>query len=63
VPIYEYICNKCGREFTALLMSSNKKVNCPTPGCESEDVKKKLSTFSCVVAGGTSGSSFGGGGG
>lgn len=63
VPIYEYMCNKCGREFTVLLMSSNEKATCPTPGCKSEDVTKQLSTFSCAVASGTSGGSLGGGGG
>lgn len=63
MPLYEYTCNKCGRDFTVLLLKSDEKPSCPTPGCKSEEVTKKLSVFSCAVPSGTSGSSFGGGGG
>jgi putative FmdB family regulatory protein len=42
MPIYEYRCLGCGREFEMLVYASTR-VRCE--GCGSEDVKKKLSTF------------------
>jgi putative FmdB family regulatory protein len=42
MPIYEYICNKCGEEFEKLVFG-NKTVNCQKRS--SDDVKKKLSLF------------------
>ena len=63
MPLYEYICNKCGNEFTVLLVKSSQKPICTAQGCDSEDVTKKLSTFSCAIPGSTSGSPFSGGGG
>lgn len=63
MPLYEYTCNKCGRDFTALILKSNEKPTCPTHGCRSEEVTKKLSVFSCTTSNVASGSSFGGGGG
>ncbi|MEW6002027.1 MAG: zinc ribbon domain-containing protein [Nitrospirota bacterium] len=42
MPIYEYKCNECGEDFERLVFG-NQKVNCPK--CNSEDIKKKFSTF------------------
>lgn len=42
MPIYEYICSRCGEEFEKLVFG-NKAVECPK--CSSGEVEKKLSLF------------------
>ena len=42
MPIYEYKCKKCGREFEALV-TGDKTPGCP--GCGSRSLDKKFSTF------------------
>ncbi len=46
MPIYEYYCNGCQREFTVLLMNwkETRKVICKF--CNSNDLKKLYSAFS-----------------
>ncbi|WIF95741.1 FmdB family zinc ribbon protein [Caminicella sporogenes] len=52
MPIFEYVCEKCGYKFEKLVRSSDsdKKQKCPE--CGSENTKKVFSTFAC---GGNSG--------
>ncbi len=55
MPIYEFVCHECETAFEALVFGfSTDGVRCPD--CESDDVKKKVSTFAAVGA-----SSSGGG--
>ena len=42
MPIFEYTCGKCGKEFE-MLVFGGRKVTCSA--CGSEDVKKKFSVF------------------
>lgn len=42
MPIFEYKCNACGKDFEKLVFG-NQTVKCPQ--CDSEDIKKKFSTF------------------
>lgn len=42
MPIFEYKCNTCGENFEKLVFG-NQAVKCPK--CNSEDIKKKFSTF------------------
>jgi putative FmdB family regulatory protein len=42
MPIFEYICNACSKEFEKLVFGSTT-VNCPR--CSSDNIKKKFSTF------------------
>jgi putative FmdB family regulatory protein len=42
MPIHEYACHDCGREFEALIRSDTI-AECP--GCHSTDLEKKLSVF------------------
>jgi putative FmdB family regulatory protein len=53
MPIYEYMCLKCNEKFSVLqsIHSSEKDTECPK--CSSRDVKKALSSFSCVSASGS----------
>lgn len=43
MPLFEFRCNKCGREFEDLV-SANANARCPECGCE--DTQKLMST--CV---------------
>lgn len=68
MPIYEYLCIKCNSVFSALqkMGASEKETTCP--GCGSNEVKKKVSSFCCSAGSGPSFPSsstprFGGGGG
>lgn len=56
MPIYEYYCAACNREFTKLQKMGGEPTVCPT--CGSDDVARKISA--CAIGGGPSG---GGGGG
>jgi putative FmdB family regulatory protein len=50
MPIYEFICNKCGEEFETILSSTDiTDVNCQA--CKSPDIKKVLSSGSFKVGG------------
>ncbi len=65
MPIYEYRCEKCGREFETLVMGSNGEKDVCCPGCQSNKVSRQMSGFSCSggEGGGLSLPSMGGGAG
>lgn len=47
MPIYEFKCSKCGKEFERLMFASDtSRPECPV--CGSEDTSKILSVFSCT---------------
>jgi putative FmdB family regulatory protein len=52
MPIYEYHCEECERDFEQFLrsMASKEAIVCPT--CGSEQVKKAMSVFGGVSHGG-----------
>ena len=43
MPIFEYVCGKCGHSFEELVFNRDEKVPCPK--CASKRVAKKMSTF------------------
>jgi putative FmdB family regulatory protein len=43
MPIYEYICNDCNKEFEILTLSSRSKEQVVCPECGGSRVKKLLS--------------------
>ena len=47
MPIYEYACHQCGREFETLVRSGTV-ADCPS--CHSTDLEKKLSVFATAVS-------------
>ncbi|OGF45179.1 MAG: hypothetical protein A2452_12565 [Candidatus Firestonebacteria bacterium RIFOXYC2_FULL_39_67] len=54
MPLYEFACEKCKKEFEELLYNyDSSKVICP--GCGSKKIARKLSAFG-VKSGGTKGS-------
>ena len=44
MPIFEYKCNDCEKEFEELVRNKNTKVKCPQ--CQSENTTKKISNIS-----------------
>ena len=43
MPIYEYLCNRCEKEFEKLVLSSSEKIVCPH--CKSKKVNRMMSAF------------------
>ena len=60
MPIYEYSCEKCGKEFEELVFSAEECPKCP--GCGAPETHKLMSCCR-FKAGGNGGDPFGGGGG
>ncbi len=44
MPIYEYSCCHCNKDFEEIVRSSRERIKCPE--CASEQVERKLSVFS-----------------
>jgi len=42
MPIFEYACKSCGKEFEALVRKNQDTPSCPK--CKSEDLEKLIST-------------------
>ena len=60
MPIYEYQCQQCNREFEKLVFNSSEKISCP--GCKSKKVKRMMSACAFSIGGtfkSTAGSSCG----
>jgi len=47
MPIYEFHCNQCNKEFSQLFLSSKELKNFKCKFCGSKDLKKLMSSF-CV---------------
>ena len=53
MPLYEYICRVCGREFEKMMRFDQAGERPPCPACASTETRKKLSLF---ASGGQAGS-------
>jgi len=52
MPIYEYHCENCGKEFEKLMGFSDPNINHPEcPDCHSDNTHKQLSTIAGVRGG------------
>lgn len=49
MPIFEYCCESCGKEFEILAVNPGEQAACPQ--CGSENVKRLLSCFSANTSG------------
>ena len=49
MPIFEYQCTSCGKEFELLVRNSSVAPECP--GCSGSDLRKKLSAFATISGG------------
>ena len=54
MPIFEYTCKSCGKNFEKLVLKATDETF-PCPECGSISTEKKLSVFSGIVAGSTKG--------
>jgi len=61
MPIYEFVCETCGRPFEELVSrhSAIPEVRCPN--CGSASLRRKVSTFASRVAGSGNSNSLHGG--
>jgi putative FmdB family regulatory protein len=50
VPIYEYVCQVCGREFQYLILRKRDEGNLSCPGCKGRDLKKLVSRVAYHVS-------------
>ncbi len=48
MPIFEYACNSCGKEFETLVRGSSPAPECPE--CHGTELHKKLSAFAAITA-------------
>jgi putative FmdB family regulatory protein len=61
MPIYEYRCRGCGKDFEKYVPGAGTAVACPA--CASGDITRKLSVFGLGAGTGPVASSMAGGGG
>jgi putative FmdB family regulatory protein len=54
MPLYEYICNECGRVFEKIVSFTEAKKNPACPDCQSQHTQKKISKVAST--GGSKGS-------
>ncbi len=47
MPIYEYKCNKCGKNFELLVFPSDDESQFECPSCGKKDICRLVSSFSC----------------
>ena len=45
MPIYEYQCQKCKKQFEVVTMSMSEKPNAVCPKCKSKKISKVMSKF------------------
>ncbi len=58
MPIYEYQCSDCGKEFEKLMSFSDPNINSPEcPGCQSDNTNRRLSKVAAFSSRGSSVSS------
>lgn len=58
MPIYEYVCRECEKEFEELLKNRDEKVSCPS--CGRGNVARRISIFGFKSGSTFVGSSSGG---
>ena len=57
MPIFEFICKECGKEFECLVLKSSDTGGRKCPECSSAKLEEKVSSFASVSDGGGSGMS------
>ncbi|MGD2157215.1 MAG: zinc ribbon domain-containing protein [Anaerolineales bacterium] len=51
MPLYEFVCEECGKLFEELVRSASAVGEVICPECNSERVQKMVSTFASKIAG------------
>jgi putative FmdB family regulatory protein len=57
MPIYEYICKECSKSFSRLQRIGTDSQGITCPSCGSDNVERKVSTFSGGASSGIGGAS------
>ena len=52
MPMFEFVCEECGRFFEELVRSASTALDIICPGCQSDQVVKQFSTFASKASGG-----------
>ena len=60
MPLYDFACRACGKEFEVLVMGADVPA---CPYCQSTDLAKLMSTFATRIGGGSGSSESSGSGG
>jgi putative FmdB family regulatory protein len=60
MPLYEYVCARCGAAFERYVRAWSEEVSCPA--CQGTAVEKQVSAFAMAGSGGSSGCGCGRGG-
>ncbi|MBD3298169.1 MAG: zinc ribbon domain-containing protein [candidate division Zixibacteria bacterium] len=50
MPIYVYTCQSCGTEFEELVFNAAAEQKIVCSSCQSNDVKRKMSTFATTTS-------------
>lgn len=51
MPVYEYVCRKCGKKFSVtMLISEHGKKTVRCPKCDSGDVAQQITSFFAQTA-------------
>jgi putative FmdB family regulatory protein len=60
MPIYEFVCERCGRPFEDLVRTYAAIAEVRCPSCGSATLRRKMSTFAPRISGGRAASASGG---
>ena len=52
MPLYEFVCGKCDKDFELLVRSAKWEGEATCPHCGSKKLSKRLSVFASQAAGG-----------
>jgi len=55
MPIFEFACTECGKEFECLVLKSSEMAGQKCPECNSMKLEEKVSSFASVSDSGGSG--------
>jgi len=47
MPVYEYVCKKCGADFEITARWDERETKAVCPHCKSKEVEPKFSSFAC----------------
>jgi putative FmdB family regulatory protein len=48
MPLYEYQCHNCGKQFEKMVRFSEIDLSQTCPDCQSQDTRKKISTIASL---------------